>query len=144
MDAEVDPAPEGFEIVQKINPARLIQLNLEALNVAPTPARAALQVANLYLNLRGIRRIDAEFDAEWNQVLEGQFMAYAARDDLRMMLTWQTVWDARECLLDLMERRGMSFQAQMEDAIQAGQQVAFQRLAALREPLVHGRVARER
>ena len=137
---EPDDVAAGFEIVQKINPARLIQLNLEALNVATTPARAALQVANLYLNLRGIRRIDAEFEAEWNLILGGQFMGYVARDDLRINLTWNAVWAARECLLDLMERRGMSFQAQLEDAVQARRSAAFQRHDALRERLVNGRV----
>ena len=113
----MDEAEPEFEIVQKINPARLIQINLDGINTAPSPSVAALHVANLYLNLKGIRRIDSQFDQEWRQVLEGNFMEYAANDAMRPRLSWTTVWRARELLQDLMERRGMSFQAQLTDPL---------------------------
>lgn len=135
-DDSDDPTPDlGFEIVQKINPVRLLQLNLEALNAAGTPSKAALHLARLYLNLKGIRSIDETFETEWAQIVGGDFMAVAGRDELRFRITWDTVWRAQECLQDLMERRGMSFQAQLDDPAKTRASAAVARVAEMRQGL---------
>ena len=108
-------AQEGYEIVQKVNPVRLIQANLEGINASTHPAQAALHVAKLFLHLKAIRSLDEDFHAIWKAILGGSFMEHAATDSLRLRLSWSDVWRAQEALQDLMERAGMSFQAQLQD-----------------------------
>lgn len=107
------------EVAQKINPARLVQQNLEALNAATTPYRAAHAVVRLYQNLHGLMAIDATFAQEWGEVLDGKLLDIASSPQGWLNIRWSHVWAGQRCLLRLMERHGMGFQALLQDEVAA-------------------------
>jgi hypothetical protein len=109
---------EPVEVAQRINPVRLIQPLLEAINVAPSHYKAAILVSRLHANLVSLRAIDADFEAEWTAADGDRFLRLVNHPTRWVRIRPRLVQQCHEALLVLMERHGMGFQAALQDPVE--------------------------
>jgi hypothetical protein len=122
--------PGEVEVAQKLNAQRLVQSCIEQAQAAATPARSCLALVRLYSLLGSLRRLDAAFEDEWRTVLDGRLVEIVGSRHAWRILTWSHAAAAQEVLLDLMDRHGMGFQAQLADPLQEKQAEVEARLDA--------------
>jgi hypothetical protein len=111
---------EAVEVAQKLNLQRLVQATVDSIHAARTPYAAALAVCRLYTVLEPVRLLDDEFPEAWRDILGGRLVAYASSRRGCTRIRWHHVWMAEACLLAVMERHGMGYQAQVNDEVEAG------------------------
>lgn len=107
-------APD-VQMAQGVNVIPLIQGHLSAVEAAQHPHQAALPLAHLYYLVHGLAEMDQEFQSRWNRILDGDFTHYAADLRRRMRFRWRDIWEAKQALLYLLDRRGMLFRLSADD-----------------------------
>lgn len=110
---------EPVEVAQKLNLQRLVQATVDSIHAARTPYAAALAVCRLYTILEPVRLLDDDFPDAWQEILGGRLLAYASSRRGCTRIQWHHVWSAEACLLAVMERHGMGYQAQLNDQVEA-------------------------
>lgn len=108
---------EPVEVVQKLNLVKLLQASLERIHSCRTKDTLSIELVRLYTLLAPLRAIDASFEAEWNTVLGGKFVHFVATTVDPHKHSWTVNLRAQEVLMNLMERHGMGFQANLPDPV---------------------------